>query len=356
MNILFLVPYPANESPSQRFRFEQYFHLLNNRGISYSVQSFLKVNNWRIFYKPGKPLTKLAILGAGILKRAIILFSLRQYNFVFIHREAAPVGPPLFEWIISRVFKKKIIYDFDDAIWLTDRPSEPAILSILKYRSKVHSICAYSYKVSCGNKYLCDYARKFNSNVVLNPTTIDTDKTKNLIKSHSAKRNVIIGWTGSHSTLKYFEFLKDTLALLVQEFSDLEIVVIADIPPTFHLESMTFINWTRQSEIEDLLKIDIGIMPLPDNDWSQGKCGFKALQYMSLGIPAVVSPVGVNVDIVQHGISGFLATSTEEWVKYLSMLIKDHNLRESMASEGRKKVFNQYSVNSNADNFLALFE
>jgi hypothetical protein len=108
MNILFLVPYPVNESPSQRFRFEQYFGLLNTRGISYEVQSFLPATNWRIFFKRGKTPTKLAILAKGMLKRTMILFSVRKYDFVFIHREAAPLGPPVFEWIISRVLKKRL--------------------------------------------------------------------------------------------------------------------------------------------------------------------------------------------------------------------------------------------------------
>ena len=113
---------------------------------------------------------------------------------IFIHREVAPVGPPVFEWIISKIFKKKIIYDFDDAIWLTDRKDESWILETLKWRSKIQSICRWSYKVSCGNEYLCDYARQFNERVFYNPTTIDTGNLHNpsLYKIDS-KDKIIIG-------------------------------------------------------------------------------------------------------------------------------------------------------------------
>src|SRR5688572_27299650 len=175
--ILFLVPYPLHESPSQRFRFEQYFGLLRDHGYHYTIQSFLNSDNWKVFFKPGNTVVKAAALATGFAKRLIVVFKSPMYDFVFIHREAAPIGPPIFEWILAKVFGRKIIYDFDDAIWLTDRPSEPWILKVAKWRTKVESICGWSYKVSCGNEYLCSYANQFSSNVVYNPTTIEDRKS-----------------------------------------------------------------------------------------------------------------------------------------------------------------------------------
>ena len=148
--ILFLVPYPLHESPSQRFRFEQYFTVLRNNGHSYTVQNFLNSNNWGVFFKSGHTLIKLGALIAGLTKRVIVLLKSPMYDFVFIHREAAPLGPPIFEWIMAKVLKRKIIYDFDDAIWLTDREQESAILRLAKWRSKVGSICKWAYKVVVG--------------------------------------------------------------------------------------------------------------------------------------------------------------------------------------------------------------
>src|SRR6478609_7825407 len=179
MKILFLVPYPIGESPSQRFRFEQYFNILIQNGHSYHHQSFLDAEDWKLFFQKGRPATKLFFLLKGFFKRLLVLFQLGNYSIIFIHRELTPIGPPVFEWIISKVFKKKIIYDFDDAIWLTDRKNESWILKTLKWRSKVRSICQWSYKVSCGNEYLRSYARQFNKQVVYNPTTIDTENLHN---------------------------------------------------------------------------------------------------------------------------------------------------------------------------------
>ena len=217
--ILFLVPYPLHESPSQRFRFEQYFTVLRSNGYSYTVQNFLNSNNWGVFFKSGHTLIKLGALIAGLTKRVIVLLKSPMYDFVFIHREAAPLGPPIFEWILAKILKKKIIYDFDDAIWLTDRQQESAILRLAKWRSKVGSICKWAYKVSCGNEYLCNYAALFNKRVVYNPTTIDTENLHHRVSNpvpDQASDRIRIGWTGSHSTLKYLDEIQPVLHKILQ--------------------------------------------------------------------------------------------------------------------------------------------
>src|SRR5260370_26734022 len=140
MKILFLVPYPIGESPSQRFRFEQYFTLLSKKRIQYKVKSFLNSGNWRILYQSGNFFLKIGAIAEGFLNRLTALFTISSYNFVFIHRELAPIGPPVFEWIIAKVFRKKIIYDFDDAIWLTDK-KESWIERTIRGRGKIPSLC-----------------------------------------------------------------------------------------------------------------------------------------------------------------------------------------------------------------------
>src|SRR5688572_17999447 len=162
MKILFLVPYPTDEAPSQRFRFEQYYSILLQNGHTYSTQSFLSLSAWKKLYRQGNVVLKAWSIVLGLLKRFMILFTLSRYDFVFIHREAASVGLPLFEWLMSRVFRKKIIYDFDDAIWTTDKTAEPWLQKTFRWRNKVSSICKWSYKVSCGNHYLATYAGQFN--------------------------------------------------------------------------------------------------------------------------------------------------------------------------------------------------
>jgi glycosyltransferase involved in cell wall biosynthesis len=323
------------------------------------VQSFLSSHNWQVFYTTQNKFTKLSAIFVGLGKRLFILYKIPAYDFIFIHREITPLGPPLFEWLIAGVFRKKIIYDFDDAIWLTDKIDESKIEKSARWRSKVGQICKWSYRVSCGNVYLAEYAKQFNPNVTVNPTTIDANLTHNLTKDEliapNSNSRLVIGWTGSHSTLKYLKTIESILRSIELRFEQVRFLVIADRRPQLNIPRLDFIKWNKESEVEDLLKIDIGIMPLPEDDWTKGKCGFKALQYMSIGIPAVASPVGVNTEIIAHGVNGFLCKTEEDWLQYLEKLVTDTNLRRVMGNEGRKKIISNYSVASNTSTFLGLF-
>ncbi|SKC77194.1 glycosyltransferase [Ohtaekwangia koreensis] len=357
MNVIFLFPYPLGESPSQRFRFEQYFKLLEDSGIHCYKQSFWNERTWKILYKKGYEVGKVIGFLTGILKRFQILFKLSKADYVFIHRECMPVGPPIFEWIIYKIFRKKIIYDFDDAIWLPNTSHENRVASFIKWHSKTEAICRWSYKVSCGNNYLVDFAKQFNPQPVLNPTTIDTEQHHNPIRYPKLfNEKITVGWTGSHSTLKYLGSIIPVLKQLEKKYNEnFQFLVIANKKPDLDLNDFVFIPWKENSEIEDLSQIDIGIMPLTDDIWAKGKCGFKALQYMALEIPAVASPVGVNTQIIDSGVNGFLCTSQQDWFDAIDKLIQNKALRESIGIQGRKKVIEHYSVLSNSSNFVSLF-
>jgi glycosyltransferase involved in cell wall biosynthesis len=354
MKILFVVPYPLGRSPSQRFRFEQYFRVLSNAGGHYTVKSFYDDAGWSSLYSRGNGLKKLYFVVRGLLIRTALLFRLNPYQFIFIHREAAPVGPPFFEWAAAKIWGKKIIYDFDDAIWTTDNLFESPWAKMIRWRSKTAFICKIASVVSCGNEYLATYAKRFNSSVVINPTTIDT--TYHLPARKISGNKTVIGWTGSHSTLKYLDKVIPAIAKLERVFPDLVFRVIADADPQFQLASFQFIRFTEEHEIDDLSAFDIGIMPLPDDEWAKGKCGFKALQYMALDIPAAASPVGVNTSIIKDGTNGFLCATTDDWIAKLTALINDLSLRKQIGKAGRKTVEENYSVNSNSSNFLCLFD
>lgn len=355
MKILFLVPYPLKSAPSQRFRFEQYLHFQKNHKIIINVKSFLSPFMWPKFYLPKQNLWKIGGIIWGFLKRFFISFTIHHYDFVFIHREATPIGPPIFEWFIAKVLRKKIIYDYDDAIWLEDPQEKGTILGKIKWKSKVAQICRWSYKISIGNEYLASYAYQFNDNVVLNPTTIDTEGLHNpLLYKKVEQKKITIGWTGTHSTLPYLQEIIPVLQKLESKF-DFTFLVIANKNPDFELKSMVFCQWKQETEIQDLMKIDIGIMPLTDDNWSKGKCGFKALQYMSLGIPTCASPIGVNSKIIKDGENGYLCDSTKEWLDKLTILLSDSMCRKRLGDSGQQTVFSKFSVESNQSNFLKLF-
>jgi glycosyltransferase involved in cell wall biosynthesis len=357
LRILFLTPYPFDEAPSQRFRFEQYFPLLREKGISFKQSAFLDENTWSILYKSGYTYRKVSGIISGFLRRFGILFTVLGYDFVFIHREAAPVGPPVFEWIIAKIFRRRIIYDFDDAIWLPNTSESNKLAAGLKWHHKVANICRWSHVVSCGNEYLCNYARQFNQHVVLNPTTIDTEKLHNpelYAESYAGSKNkIIIGWTGSHSTLLYLDLILPVLQEIERNHL-VEIRIISNQEPDLPLKTLVFKKWSKETEIRDLAQFDIGLMPLTEDHWSEGKCGFKALQYMAMEIPALASPVGVNKTIVQEGVNGYLCGGLEDWKEKLEQLIRDASLRKELGKKGRETVVKHYSVKSNEGRFLGM--
>jgi glycosyltransferase involved in cell wall biosynthesis len=355
MRVLFLVPYPLDAAPSQRFRFEQYLDMMRTKGHVIDVSPFLDTAAWNILYRQGHTLSKVAGMMRGYFRRLGDLLRLRKYDFVFIHREAAPFGPAIFEWIIMRLFSKKTIYDFDDAIWIPNASESNSTLTrLFKNFSNVKKICRWANKVSVGNEFLRDYALQFNKNVVINPTTIDTDLHHNTTTDHGNSK-FVFGWTGSHSTIHYLDMLVPVFKRL-EETEDFELHVICDTPPKFKLKSLKYIPWKKQTEVDDLLNFNVGLMPLPEDIWSKGKCGFKALQYMALGIPAVVSNVGVNAKIVDHEINGCICTSAEEWFHCLQKLINDPARLKQLSLTTREKIVKNYSVKSNSENFAALFE
>lgn len=354
MKILFLFPYPLEQAPSQRFRFEQYFSALVSAGYSINSQSFWGDYYWKVLYKKGNGFEKLAGLLNGFLRRCKILGQVPSADFVFIHRELTPVGPPVFEWLIAKVLRKKIIFDFDDAIWLPNTSEQNRLAASLKWHGKTGNICRWAHKISAGNNYLAAYARLHNTQVVVNPTTIDT---QHHFRQASAKKTgllPVIGWTGTHSTLPYLHPLWTVLEAVFAKVP-FEFVVIANERPAAQYPWLRFLPWKKETEIEDLCAFDIGVMPLADDEWSKGKCGFKALQYMALSIPTVASPVGVNSEIIHTGVNGLLCEGEKNWLLALTTLLTDETERRRIGEAGKKTVDEGYSVASNTGNFLALF-
>ncbi|MBY0424228.1 MAG: glycosyltransferase family 4 protein, partial [Cytophagales bacterium] len=344
--ILFVVPYPPDEAPSQRFRFEQYLNLLISNGYTIQIRPFWSKSEWEILYKQGLGIQKLFNTVSALIRRLVCLFEVNKYGYVFIHREATPIGPPIFEWLTAKCFRKKIIYDFDDAIWLPNTSKENKIVSWLKFHSKTGTICSLAHKVSCGNGYLKNFALSFNPKSFYNPTTIDLNYHRRESNLHRKKLKLVIGWTGSHSTLKYLDMIVPVLKKLEQSM-DFEFRVISNADPKIDMVSYKFIKWEKGSEIADLQDFDIGIMPLHDDIWSQGKCGFKLLQYMALGIPSLASPVGVNSQIIDHGVNGFLCSDELSWDQYLIQLLEDSELRDRLGRSAIDKIEKYYSVKSN---------
>ena len=274
MKILFIEPYPT-EGPSSRYRVEQYIPFLKMNGIKCKVRPFISSKFYRIIYQKGHHLKKIIYFLQSSIKRLLDIFDATRYDLIFIHLEAFPFGPPLFEWIM-KPFKKKIIYDLDDSIYLGKTSPINKFTHFLKYPSKIKEILKISTRVITCNKYLYDFAIKYNKNVTVIHTSVDTDKfrPKREDKDNSSKK-ITIGWIGSHTTAPYLDEIKEVLhQLSLNHKFNLKIIGAGKYKLNIKDIDIRYLDWSLKKEIEEFQSLDIGIYPLPENEWTLGKTGF----------------------------------------------------------------------------------
>lgn len=352
--ILFIAQHRPERSPSQRFRFEQYLNHFAENGYAHDFSYLIDAADDKVLYSKGSLDRKARIMAKSFKRRQADVKRLGEYDIVFVQREAFMTGTTLFE----RKFAKaptKMIFDFDDSIWLSNVSEANRYLNFLKKPEKTSRIIALSDHVIAGNQYLADYAARFNEAVSIIPTTIDTESYKP-VEKRVERPFVAIGWSGSITTIQHFNHAEAVLKRIKEKYGDrVRFKVIGDAQYTNEALGIQGQAWSGASEISDLCEMDIGIMPLPDDEWAKGKCGLKGLQYMALEIATVMSPVGVNTDIIEDGVNGFLAGDEDEWFEKLSALIDDAALRQRIGKAGRKTVEEKYSVAANAERYLQVF-
>lgn len=339
-----------NRSPSQRFRFEQYLEFLNHNGIHTRLSYIISEKDDQVLYAPGRLGRKFWILFKSYLKRWKDVFTCGRYDVVLVQREAIMTRTILFERLMA--WRRPMIYDFDDAIWKMDVSDANQKLKWMKNPSKTAKLIKMSKLVLAGNAYLQQYALLSNKQVWQVPTTVDT----NLFKPLSEKRNgfpLTIGWSGSKTTIKHFEMAIPVLERIKEKYGDkVQFKVIGE--PGYRNEKLGVqsVGWSSESEVSELDTIDIGIMPLPDDEWAKGKCGLKGLTYMALEIPTLMSAVGVNTEIIEHGMNGFLFSDDDTFYDLLVELLEDAELRKKLGTNGRQTVIGKYSVLANRQKYL----
>lgn len=333
-----LLPYPLAQVPGQRFRIEQWAPLMAAQGVEMTFVPFLRPEAMGIVYRPGHTLAKLGETASGYARRAALLAGRLPFDVAYVYREAALFGTAWIEGLLAR--RIPFVFDFDDAIYMPDSAAVNKRVAWLKSPTKTNAICRLARAVTVGNEDLAHYAARHSSSVTVIPTTIDTEEY--LPAERAPNPRPVVGWSGSTTTLPYLEPLGPALRELRRRI-DFELHVMGgqlSMPGV----DVVCAPWRRETEIAGLRAFDVGLMPLLDDEWSRGKCGLKALQYMALGIPPVVSPVGVNTRIVSDGINGFHAQSDAEWVDRIERLLRDAELRMRLGREARQTVVERFSA------------
>ena len=263
----------------------------------------------------------------------------RSADITWLRRELIPERATL-----ERFTGGRRIFDVDDAIFL---------LSKSNFSERIVSQCD---AVIAGNEFLADHYRSFGKPVYVVPTSIDTELWKPASAKSTGTFN--IGWMGSRSNLRFLQSIEEPLNAFLADHSDAVLTVVSDVRPDLSLipdDRWTFVKWTAENEIGETQRMDVGLMPLDDTDWSRGKCSFKMIQYMSVAKPVVVSPYGVNKAILDKGELGYGAIGAEDWYESLDRLYRDRELAARLGNKGRRIVDENYSVRSNAARLAEIF-
>lgn len=342
IRVLALVPYPAGRAPGQRYRIEQWARLLCREGVHVTLSPFLSRRGMDVLYGPGHVALKTRETLRGYVKRLAEAFRSVPADVIFVYREAALLGPAWIEWLLA--LRRPLVFDFDDAIYLADTSQANAWSRRFKPLAKAATLCRLARHVTVGNAFLARFAEDYAREVTVVPSTIDTDLYR--VRPRPRNRVPVIGWTGSVTTVPYLTALAPALRR-VREKQEFELHVIG---AKVDIEGLAVrcLPWRAETEPDDLRALDVGLMPLPDDEWSQGKCGMKALQYMALGITPVVSPVGVNTTIIRDGVNGFHARTEDEWIDRIALLLESESLQRSLGQEARKTVEESFSARIHA--------
>jgi len=349
MKVLFLTLYPET-APSTRFRIYQYEPYLKQSGIQYSIKPVLPLKLYQKLYGSNSLVKKALFQVCEFLNRVKDIISSFSYDAVVVQKGLTSINFYYLEKLL-RIFNKNIIFDFDDAIFSSPPQELPKYLSFVQDKNQIKKIIPMSKAVIAGNKFLAEYAKKYNPNTYIIPTPIDLNKYT-LTEKKDSDEVITIGWSGSSGTNYYANRLIPifnkiacskpiTFKIISNNLKGIETDKLSNL-------SWEFIRWNPREEVEQLKTLDIGTMPLDNDIWSRGKCGLKALQYMAVGLPCICSPVGVNKEIIQDGVNGFLANSREEWLEKLRLLIENPDLRKKLGQAGREAVEEKYSLKVNA--------
>jgi glycosyltransferase involved in cell wall biosynthesis len=346
--ILVLCPYPHGVAAVQRFKFERFYDDWRANGYDVTVSPFMGMALWRVLYEPGHQLRKAFEVAKGYARRAFDLLRIRSYDIVFVHAWVTPLGPALSERL-ARKLARRLVFDLEDNL-LADGNTEVEkhpnpILRFLRSREKGPYLVKTADHVITSTPYLEEAAARLNvrGRATYIPPSVDTDRI-----GPPARRDggtVTIGWTGTFSSKPYLDLLANVFQELARRLP-FRLLVIGNFDYELAGVDVKVVRWSAEREAEDLQEIDIGVYPLPVNEWVFGKGGLKAVQYMIVEAPPVATDVGTVSSFIRNGENGFLVRTDEEWLEALERLIRDPELRQRVGRQARIDAVKTYSANA----------
>ncbi len=339
-------------TPGQLSSIELWEKILEPSGIHLHFMPFETPQLHSLLYQRGQWLGKIEEMTRAYVQRLRLLKNLDSFDCVFVYREAALIGPAFLERLITNK-KIPMIYCLDDPLYIPYVSPFNHWLSYFKCFSKIASICRMSKVVIVNSSKIKEYANQYNTNVWEIPCLVDTDRYT--FRERTAISGLAcIGWTGSFSTVDNLSVVEGALRELKKRVRHrVHFIGSRD----FHLTGVEYTSqlWRKETEVEDLRQLDVGLIPLPKNEWNDRKFFLKSVQYMALGIPPVASPFGSNTEVINHGVTGFLAGTSKEWTDYLELLVRDSSLRLKMAANAARIVEEKYSLNAHHNRIIEAF-
>lgn len=347
MRVLSVCSYP-NESATTRNRLSQFVEPLAEKGIDLEVSPFFSNQQFRVLYKNKSFLKAAAEMSAPVFRRVTEIPKMRRYDVLLVQREAMIFGPAFFEWIFQKFGNLPMVLDLDDATYVSyTSPTYGRLGSFFKFFGKTDKLIKRADVVICGNRFIAEYVEKKGIETVIIPTVVDTDK---FVPVERNSEIPVIGWIGTHSTFPFLQSIFPVLQKLAHKHRFVLKIVGAGCE---HVDlkgvQVENLSWKLEREIADFQSLDIGLYPITvssthSDAWLAGKSGFKAIQYLALGIPFVMTPVGVCAEIGEPGSTHFNALSLEDWYNALDKLLVDENLRKRMGEKGRSVSLRDYTI------------
>lgn len=351
--VLIVCPYPEGVAAAQRLKYEQYIKEWEADGYTVVISSFMRMPMWNIVHKKGYTIQKIYYTIAGVIRRSLELFTLKTYDVVYIHMYVTPIGSAFFEKLY-RQFSKKVIYDLEDNRFLDAKKDNPDISQRLRSVSKTEFLVTTADHVITSSPALNDFCLGFNlkKKCTYISSSINTDRFVPA-NDYNNDNVVTIGWTGTFSTRPYLDLLRNVFIELKKQ-RNFKLIVIGNFEYSFPEMNIEVIQWTLENEVSDLQKIDIGVYPLPMDEWVMGKSGLKAIQYMSFGLPCVCTDISTVQQFIINGENGFLVRTETEWVEALIKLIDDAELRRTVGANARKTVMERFSYDVIKHQYLTI--